>query len=131
MAEANDVESPKDKGSVSSHCYDVIAAWLDSNDWKEWPVASHDSHDRQWFRKYPGEPMCATNEPKPLQLRVKVWDHRKHGADAIGLEVELHAEPVNDGGWVVIKAHAFDGVEEIPNQVERLLVGWRAICSSS
>lgn len=118
-------------GAIALDCYDAIVQWLNDNGWKEWKVASHDRHDRQWFRKYPGEPMCATNEPKPLQIRVFLWDHRKYGAANMGLEIELHAEPVGDGGWVVLKAHAFNSVEEIPNQVERLLVGWRAICSSS
>ena len=116
--------------SATTNCYDATVSWLDDNGWTEWKVASHDIHDRQWFRKCPGEPMCATNEPKPLQLRVKFYDHRKYGHDNIGLEIELHAEPINDGGWVVLKAHSFDSVEQIPVQVERLLVGWRAICSS-
>ena len=117
--------------SSSTDGYAVVASWLSENGWNEHPVASHDSHDRQWFKKYPGEPKCATNEPKPLQLRVMAWDHRKHGINRIGLEIELHSEPIDDGGWLIIKAHAFDSVEDIPDQVERMLVAWRAACSAA
>ena len=119
------------KKSDSVRFYDAIVEWLESNDWKECKVATHDRHDRQWFKKCLGEPMCKANEPKPLQLRAMLWDHRKSGADHIGLELELHAEPVKDDGWIVIKAHAFDSVEQVPQQIERMLTAWRAVCSSS
>jgi hypothetical protein len=126
-----DAESPLHSGSASSRCYDAIVEWFAANDWKEWKVSTHDRHDRQWFKKYPGEPMCKTNEPKPLQLRAMLWDHRKSGADHVGLELELHAEPVKDDGWIIIKAHAFDSVDQVPQQIERMLKAWRAVCSSS
>jgi len=126
-----DAESPLHSGSASSRCYDAIVEWFAANDWKEREVSSIDRHDRQWFKKYPGEPKCKTNEPKPLQLRAMLWDHRKSGADHVGLELELHAEPVKDDGWIIIKAHAFDSVERVSQQIERMLAAWRAVCSSS
>lgn len=114
------------ESSRSPHGYDAIIDWFEANGWQEWDVASHDRHDRQWFKKYPGEPMCKTNEPKPLQLRAMLWDHRRYGEFHIGLELELHAEPVEDDGWIIIKAHAFDSVDDVPHQTERLLTAWRA-----
>jgi len=131
MNEPRDEESAPVQRSAACDCYAATVEWLNRNGWKEWKVAEHDSHDRQWFRKYDDEPMCATNQPKSLQLRVKFWHHAQHGYDGIGLEVELHGEPIGDGGWVLLKGHAFDGVECVPEQVERLLVGWRAICAAA
>jgi hypothetical protein len=118
--------------SCSSHCYDAIVDWFEANEWKEWKVSRYDNHDRQWFKKFPDEPKCKTNEPKPIQVRAMLWDYRKYGeTNWVGIELELHAEPFDDGGWVLFKAHAFNSVEDIPDQVERLLVAWRAVCSAA
>lgn len=104
-----------------------IAQWFESNGWVEW-TAKHERCDRNWFKKFPDEPKCKTNEPKPLQVRAMMFDRRRYGA-SIGVQLELVAEPFENDGWVSLSAYGFE-LSDIPKQVERLLVGWRAICAS-
>lgn len=114
------------------HCYRAILSWFRDNGWKELPVKSHNRHDADFFKNFPNAPKCRTNEPEPLQLRAKIWNHRKYDAAApIGIEIELCAEPVKDDGWIVIKAYAFNSVEDVPHQCERLIKAWAAICPFS
>ena len=118
-------------GQCTTNDYDATVEWFAANEWKEWHVPTHESCDRQWFKGYSDEPMCKTNEPKPLQLRAMLWDRRKYGTNNVGLELELRAEPVKNDGWIVIQAYAFDSVEQVPHQIERILKAWRAMCSLS
>lgn len=103
--------------------------WLRDNGWKEATTGRQGMYGQPWFKNFPGEPMCKTNEPRPLQVCIQLYDHRKHGNDWFSLEIDIQAEPIKDDGWVKLLAYGFNSVEQVPTQVERLLAGWRAICS--
>lgn len=117
-------------GLQSSRKYDEIVEWFEKNGWEEGKPLSHDVHKREWYSRYPDEPCCKTNEPKALQIVARLFDYRVYGADHVGLDLKLTAEPVEDDGWVSFTAYGFTQVEEIPKQVERLLIAWRAITKS-
>jgi len=108
-----------------------VEEWFNSNGWKEWKVSSIDSHDRQWFKKIPDVPRCAGNDDKDLQVRARLWDNRKYPYGAIGIQVDITAEPARDSGWVKLEAYAFDGLDGIDKQIERLLVAWKAVVGAS
>lgn len=114
-------------GLQSSRKYDEIVEWFEKNGWEEGRPLSHDVHNREWYGRYPDEPCCKTNEPKALQIVARLFDYRNRGADHVGLDLRLCAEPTGDGSWISFTAYGFAEVEEIPNQVERLLTAWRAI----
>lgn len=108
-----------------------VVKWFEANGWREFPVASHDRHDRNWVKKYTNEPRCHANREKSLQLVAKMWRREWAGDGQVGLEIELHAQPSQDGAWTLFMAHAFDLVEDVPLQCERLLTAWRAIVQPS
>lgn len=117
-------------GLQSSRKYDEIVEWFEKNGWKEGKPLSHDVHNREWYARYPNEPCCKTNEPKALQIVARLFDYRNRGADHVGLDLKLCAEPTGDGSWISFTVYGFDEVDQIPSQVERLLTAWRAIAKS-
>lgn len=111
--------------------YESIVAWFEANGWTEWEVSRLDRHDRHWCKKFPGEPKCRSNQPKDLQLRAMLWDFRKYQENHIGLELELHARPADDEGWICIKSHGMQSIDEVPMHCDRMLKAWRAACAAS
>ena len=102
-----------------------VGLWLDKNGWVKGRTAPYELHHESWFKRFPDEPKCATNTPKPLQIRVKVCNNERYHLPGCSIEIDITAEA--DHGWFVLNAYSLDSVEEVPGQVERLLKAWRAI----
>jgi len=108
--------------------YDKVVTWLESNGWKEVPVfKAIDKCDRNWIKRFPGEPRCKTNEDRDIFIQCKFYSREGYGSD-VGVQLELRGEPVEDKGFVIFEAFSIDQVEDIPRHCERLLKAWRAIC---
>jgi len=75
--------------------YDAMIQFIVDDGWVEWKRHSHDRFDRVFYKKFPGEPECKTNQGKPIQMSVKVYDHRQYGFRA-GVSVCLYHQPVED-----------------------------------
>lgn len=118
-------------GVQSPPKYEEIIDWFERNGWKEGKPNQIDYHQREWYNRYPDEPCCKTNQPKALKIVARLFVYRVHEADHVGLDLKLTAEPVEDDGWISFMAYGFEGVDKIPNQVERLLTAWRAIAKEN
>ena len=107
--------------------YDDIIRWFSDNGWIEKPVSMMDKHSRNWFKRFPGEPKCKSNALKAITIRAMLWDHRAYDPNALGLELQIQADPAGDDGWVIFTAYGFADPKMVPNQAERLLKAWRAV----
>ena len=99
---------------------------VQSTGWNESTVSAHERCDRIWFRHFAGEPECIHNEGKRMQIRLRMWDHRKHGHEAVGFDMTIIACPPGDNGWCEFMIYGLTAKDIEPN-IDRLLKAWRAV----
>lgn len=113
-------------GATTTHGIEDELRIVQSTGWAESSVPAHEKCDRIWFRYFAGEPECTHNQGKRMQLRLRLWDHRKWGHEAVGFDLNITACPPGDNGWCDFTMYGLTAKDIEPN-IDRLLKAWRAV----
>jgi len=113
-------------GVTTTHGIEDELRIIQSTGWKESTVSAHEKCDRIWFCHFAGEPECTHNEGKRIQIRLRMWDHRKHGHESIGFDLTITACPPGDNGWCEFMMYGLSA-KDLELNIDRLLKAWRAV----